>query len=317
MDIKQLRYFLGVLEAKSITRAAEVLHIAQPAIGMQLRKLEEELGVKLLVRHSRGVVATEAGERLKMHAKSILRNLDVARQDVTEIDTEPRGQLSLGMTTNGMQLIFASIIRACMQKYPAISLNCTEGISERLSESLVAGRLDLALTYSPPIDSGFVVEPLALESLYLAVPAGHPLATASDITFREALKCDLIATAGFSLLATWREQIAVEYHITPRIICEVGSVSMIKELVRRGVGCSITPRGAMLPEAEENHIVTLPITDSTLTRTLYMACSKKRRNAKVLETVYGEIRSAIDERIAAGTAGWKVPPGTPGAKAPE
>lgn len=80
MDIRQLRYFLGVVHAKSTTGAAESLHVAQPAIGMQLRKLEDELGVKLLVRHSRGVVPTGAGEQLRKHATEILESLGAACQ---------------------------------------------------------------------------------------------------------------------------------------------------------------------------------------------------------------------------------------------
>ena len=82
MDVRQLRYFVEVVEAKSFTRAAERVHVAQPALGFQVRKLEDELGVSLLHRHSRGVDPTEAGTALLRHAHAVLRQIELARQEL-------------------------------------------------------------------------------------------------------------------------------------------------------------------------------------------------------------------------------------------
>lgn len=308
MDIRQLRYFLGVLEAKSITRAAASLHVAQPAIGMQLRNLEEELGVKLLIRHSRGVEPTEAGKRLKKHAEELIGKLALARQDVLEVGTEPRGQIALGMTTNLVHVLFAPIIRASRRKYPAIALNCIEAVSELLSESLVAGKLDVALTYGPPTDPGFVSEALAVETLYLAVPIDHPLATAPAVTHRQALECELIVTSRISLQRTQIEEAADKYGTNLLIGCEVGSVLMIKEFVRSGLGCSISAYGVMLSDVEAGLVAMLPISDVELNRTLYFSCAKRRRNSKVLKAIYREIQTVVDEIIAAQKIGWAAPP---------
>lgn len=307
MDVKQLRYFLGVLEAGSITSASEILHVAQPAIGMQIRKLEEELGVKLLERHSRGVVATEAGERLKAHADYILKNLDEARRDVVAAEGDPRGKIALGMTTTIVHLVLARVMRSCLRKYPAIALKCSEGVSETLSESLTVGRLDMALTYRPPADPGFIAEALAIESLYLAVPIEHPLAEAQSVTYLEALQCDLIPTIGFSLLSTWREELAAEHGIMPRIVCEAGSVNIIRELVRDGIGCAITPVGAMLADVENKDIAVVPIVDSKFTRTLYLACSRTKYDTTLFKPICEEIRAVVNERIEAGKVGWTAP----------
>ena len=98
MDVRQLRYFVEVVQAKSFTKAAERVRVAQPALGFQVRKLEEELGSKLLVRHSRGVRTTEAGDALLKHAHAILRQIELAKQEVIDLAGPPRGPLALGVT---------------------------------------------------------------------------------------------------------------------------------------------------------------------------------------------------------------------------
>ena len=97
MGIRQFRYFVAVAEAKSFTKAAVTLRVAQPAIGMQIRKLEERLGVKLLIRHSRGVEMTEAGAVLATRALSLLQTFDDLCQEVADVGGEPRGRVVLGM----------------------------------------------------------------------------------------------------------------------------------------------------------------------------------------------------------------------------
>ena len=93
MDIRQLRYFSEIVEAKSFTRAANRVRIAQPALGLQIRKLEDELGAELLRRHSRGVEATEAGTVLLRHANAILKQVEQARQEVMDLSGPPRGEI--------------------------------------------------------------------------------------------------------------------------------------------------------------------------------------------------------------------------------
>ena len=113
MDIKQLRYFMGVLEAKSITKAAEQLYVAQPALGLQIRKLEEELGVELFVRHSRGVTATEAGILLSQHARVLLRQFARARQELLDFAKSPHGRVAIGLTPTGDAVLVAELAARC------------------------------------------------------------------------------------------------------------------------------------------------------------------------------------------------------------
>jgi LysR family nitrogen assimilation transcriptional regulator len=97
IDLRQLSYFIAVVEAKSVTAAAEVLHIAQPALSQHMQRLEQELGQQLLVRHSRGIEPTDAGFRLLDHARAILKSVETATHDVRHFREEQRGTVSLGM----------------------------------------------------------------------------------------------------------------------------------------------------------------------------------------------------------------------------
>lgn len=309
MDIKQLRYFLCVLEAKSVTKAAEVLHVAQPAVGMQIRNLEEELGVKLLVRHSRGVTPTEAGTELAKHAESLLRDFERARQDVMNIGGEPRGRVSVGMTEAVMHALAADLLKACRRKFPAVLLDFSEGMSDRLSEWITEDRLDVALTYHPPDDSGLVREILAIESLCFAVPAKHAVAGVSEITLREALKYDLILTSQMSFFRVQVEQAANMASLALNIVCEADSPAMIKEFVRSGMGCSVVPFSGVRPEVENGSIFAPRIVDPEVQRTLYLSYTKKRENSKVLRAVCGEIRNIVRELIEFGDIRWTAPSG--------
>jgi len=123
MDVRQLRYFTEIVEAKSFTRAADRVRVAQPALGLQIRKLEEELGVSLLHRHSRGVEPTEAGIVLLGHANAILKQIEQAQRDVTDLSGPPRGAVVLGITPTASALLATRLIRTCQALYPGVSLN--------------------------------------------------------------------------------------------------------------------------------------------------------------------------------------------------
>lgn len=300
-----MRYFLRVVEAKSITKAAEVSHVAQPALGMQIRNLEQELGVKLLVRHARGVVPTEAGERLAEQAEGLLRDFEQMRQNIMDIGGELRGDVALGVTATITHVLTAPLFAACRKKYSQISLNFKEGMSERLVEWVTDGRVDIALTYTFPVNSDAMSEVLAVESLYFAVPATHAARGASEITLREALgNDDIVFSSRSSPFRRKVQDVARANNLELRVVCEVNSVAMINELVSSGLSCAVMPYGAVRAEVESGRIVALPIVDPEMKRTLYLTYPKKRRYSKPLIAVRDEIRAIVDELIASKAVGW-------------
>ena len=243
MDIRQLRYFLEVVDAGSFTKAADRVRVAQPALGIQIRKLEEELGVALLVRHSRGVEPTEAGRLLLEHANAILRRIELARQEIIDLSGQPRGSIALGITPTASALLATPLISACREVYPSISLNIVEGMSEEVMRQLGENAIDIGFTYNPTAVHGISAEPLLIEDLYyVSAAAGRGRDT---IPFREARGAPLILPGrGFGL----RERIeaaAGERELSVDVAFEINSVSTIRELVESGIGSTILPYAAV------------------------------------------------------------------------
>lgn len=315
--LKQLRYFLGVLEAKSITGAAEIFHVAQPAIGMQIRNLEDELGVKLLVRHARGVMPTEAGVKLARRAEGLLRDFEQMRQDVMEIGNEPRGRVVVGMTAMVAELLAAPLAEACRRKFPDVALSIDEAMSQRVAEWITSGRLDLALTFYRPDDPSIMSQVLAEEWMHRIVPVGHPLAGASKVRMRDLLHHDLVLTTlKPSPFRAALEEVAQENEATLKVACETASVATALKLVCHGLGCAAMPLGAVHSEVEAGIIIALPMVEPQIRRRLYLEFSKKSQGSKAVNVICDELRGLVGDLVAAGEIGWERaadPPG-PGAE---
>ena len=169
MTIRQLQYFLRIAELKSFSRAAAYLHVAQPALGLQVRKLEEELGVKLFNRHSRGVTPTEAGLLLRDHALVILRQVERAKLSVTDLAGPPRGKIAVGLTPTLNLILATQLVERCRRDCPEVSLSIVDAMSEDLMERVESDRLDIAYSYNPSAVHGLACEPLVTEDLCLCI----------------------------------------------------------------------------------------------------------------------------------------------------
>lgn len=131
MDLRQLRYFVKVIECGNITRASEALHIAQPAISQQMRNLELDMGMPLLERSVHGVVATAAGQTLYRHAIELLRQADGTREMLRQDADFPQGKVSVGMPSSTARMLAIPLARAIGQRYPGIKLELIDAPQRR------------------------------------------------------------------------------------------------------------------------------------------------------------------------------------------
>ncbi len=303
LNIKQLQYFLKVLKERSITRAAARLYVAQPALGLQIRKLEQELDVELFVRHSRGVTPTEAALRLAAHAEILVRQFERARQDMLDYAGEPRGRVIVGLPVSTTFVLAGVLARECRERFPKIALNLTVGLSERLMEWVHDERIDMALTYNTAGAGGLAFEPLAGETLYVVHNAARGELPARE-RFEHVLAHELVLPSAPHLLRTLVDTQASALGCEPRVTFEVDSVPAIKELLRHDLACTILPYAAVQAEVDAGEFRAAPIGEPALERTLYIAFPERRPAAKAFEAVANLLRDTVRDVARRREAGW-------------
>ena len=166
MEIRQLKYFVRIVELGSLTRAAESLYIAQPALSQQMSSLEKDLGVKLLSRSVRGVSVTQAGEAFYRQANTILKQVENARLIVSSEHDHPSGMVSIGIPSSIANVLAVPLFSAVRKKYPDILLEINETPSAFLDELVINGRIDIGLLFNFSRTKGLKLRKLIAESLY-------------------------------------------------------------------------------------------------------------------------------------------------------
>lgn len=294
MNLRQLKYFVRVVETANMTRAADELRIAQPALGMQIKQLEEGLGIALLTRHSRGVSPTAAGEKLFQRAVQILDLVEVARREVRE---DTREAVRFGLTPSLMQIIGPELLLLVSERAPQLVLSLTEEMSHLLVDSLHRADLDLILAYEVPDLPGFWKRAIYQEDLVFVTAVGH--ADQPPITFAEALAGPLILPEARDGVRSLVEKTAAEHGLCVRLEHEVRSISGIKTLVARGSAAGILPYGTVLAEVSAGILFARPIVTPVLRRTLYLAGSRKAGQLASLPIIRDAVSSAMKSLSAA------------------
>lgn len=294
MNLRQLRYFTKTVEAGNITRAAEQLYVAQPALGLQIRQLEEDLGIPLLIRHSRGVSVTEAGKLLNERALEILRLVESARQEVMGSGTVTSENITLGLTPGLGKLFGADLLLRVKNDMEGVNLSIVEEMSFVLIDALERGEVHLALAYEVQDRPGLARDALLDEEL-LFVTADS--SETGPISLTEVLGHQLVLAGErdhvYQLLH--REAAALDH--TPNISFEASSVSIMKSLVMEGSVSSVMPYGSVAGELRRQELTGRHITGGKLIRTLYLVHSLRRppliHESELAELIKLQIRGAM------------------------
>jgi Transcriptional regulator len=170
MDIRQLRYFITIVEQGSFSAAAAVLNVAQPALSIHLRNMEAALGLPLLLRGPQGVVPTEAGQVLLQRARLIVDTLASAQQDILSLGTDPAGEVRLGLPATISGIIAVPLITQARKRFPRIKITIAEAMSGFVNEWLMQGRLDFAVLYSQIAQRGVQWSAMVREELVMICP---------------------------------------------------------------------------------------------------------------------------------------------------
>jgi DNA-binding transcriptional LysR family regulator len=243
MELRQLTYFEAVVREGGFGRAADVLHVAQPAVSVQIRKLEKELGVTLLARTTRHVALTHAGELFLQRARRALAELDAARADLARLTGAVIGRVRIGAIQALDPFDLSGALAAFHARHPDVELGLRSGAVRGLLDDLAHGRIDLALGPVPrdlPADIRAV--DLFIDELVLVTAPDHPTAGASSLTL-EALRDDAFVClpAGTGLRAVLDRHAAAS-GFTPHVPFETASLPRLRDLVAHGLGVALVAR---------------------------------------------------------------------------
>lgn len=296
VNLKQLRYFVTAVDLCNITRAAKSLHVAQPALGQHIRALEEELGVALLHRHSRGVEPTPAGALLYGRANLIFTQLEEARRDVVELHHSTRVPVALGLTTSLTLLVGTDLQLVAGRDFESISLSLMEGPSFFLADAIEREEIDVAFAYDiEPRPKLLLTAVMEEEILFVSAPPANP--AGNTVSLAEVLESKLALGGrrdiGRRVLARAAGLPAADL----KVAYEVQSIAAIRDLILRGEACSAMPYGAVAGELQSGRLVARRISGNPLKSTLYIV----RRTSQAGAETSGA-KDAVD-RLLAGTLG--------------
>lgn len=241
MDLKQLQYFVQVCDANSISEAALQVHISQPSISRQIRLLEEELGVSLLERRSRGIVLTDAGVALRDRAIGLLEEAARIRTDLVTSVSVPHGILNVGSVTSLRNYLIAPALAAFRGKYDAVTCRIIEGTSRAGRDAVVSGAADVAFVSTLEDAGSFGSRRLLTEQLFLVAHRSRGLKIDAPVEIDELFGAELILTSRPNSLRVIVDRALRHANGRGRVVLEVGSLDMAIQLVGLGLGLSVFP----------------------------------------------------------------------------
>jgi len=239
MNLRRLKYFVKIVDIGSLTQAAEVLHIAQPALSQQVATLESELDQKLLIRTKRGVTPTEAGKILYSHARAILQQCEIAQKAVGNVDQTLNGHVSIGLApgTSSCPLIMP-LLQSVRDQYPQLTVYLHENSSTVLNEKVSSGHLDLAVHYDPAIYAGINSLSLLKEDLYLVGTQDNP---GKSIELNDVASRQLFLPCDFSAIRKRVDEAFSLRRLSAKIIGEIDSIATLTAAVASGMGAAVLP----------------------------------------------------------------------------
>ena len=303
LDLRRLRYVHAIAQNGSLTRAAEMLGVAQPALSHHLAELERHFGTLLFHRTPRGMVATDVGRILAAQAASILRSVEDAEAAVRQGVNSLAGAVTLGLLNTVALSLAVPLLKRCSDRFPNIRLSIWEGTSQTLVEAMQKQDLDLSVNLSEAADGPARL--LATERLVLASPKAAG-GVSKDIPLREALSLPLILPPRDHIIRKLVEWAALQQDLRFDVRYELAGGWTLKTLVAEGLGHTIIGRSAITPDDTRGPISIRPIVSPTLERRLVVIHSPIRASAPAVEAVTGLLRELVAER--AGEATWIAAP---------
>jgi len=268
MNLHHLRIFYAVAQRQSVTGAAGDLLLSQPAVSLQLKALEKELGLALFHRGGAKLRLTQAGEVLYRSAVSMLHAKDEVERALAELRGGTKGRLILGAGTTGGMYVLPRIVRAYKSDWPETEILLHVGTTDQILEKLLQNVLDMALVGGPIDDRRLLVEPICADELVLIAAPSHPIASLAKVTLKDLGGMPFIVPEAGSRTRQLVERRLREAGVPLVIAMQLPGTEGVKRAVEGGLGIGMVSRYAVETECLAGVLTRVPIEGFRLTRTM-------------------------------------------------
>lgn len=269
LTLQQMRLFDAVARHKSYTRASEELHLTQPAVSIQIKRLEENLERKLIEVIGKKLFLTPAGERVYEHTQLVLKTLDQLKFELNNLDAEISGELKIALVSPA-KYVMPYIFDRFLKMYPKVVPQITVGNRTQIIEALQQNEHDLAITGNLSGELKVKSQPFFRSDLVVIAHPNHPLAKKINVTIKELTKHKLVLREHGSGIRATMEEIFSENNLELKPFMEFGSTESIKQTVMAGIGVSVLPIHAIRLEIKHKYLKTLPVEGFPLPRSWYI-----------------------------------------------
>jgi len=296
MDLKQLNYFLCLAREGNMTRAARQLNIVQPALSMQIAKLEKTFGKQLFDRAAHGVSLTPAGDTLVLLAATIVKEVDRAKEEMARLDGKISGRVSIGMITSAAQSTLAASSAKIAARYPEIQLLICEGYTDTLIDWVVSGELDIAIINMPSRKIPLTAHHILNEEMMLARRTDNEMQIRKTVSFKRLEGLDLVIPSrrhGLRMILD-NAAAAAGFILKPRL--EVDTLSAVCEIVAATEMVTVLPGIALTPLLSAGRIRAQIISRPAISRSVGWVTNPRRvvsgAASAVMEIISADLNDA-------------------------
>jgi len=295
MDFKQLRALLTVAETGNVTRAAEVLHLVQPAVSRQLMLLEQDIGTPLFERERHGMVLTDAGRSLVGYARRAMLELDRARAEIQGATTGIGGLVTLGLLPSTIDMLSGPLVSALASTYPGIRIRIAMGYAGTLLRWLQAGEIDAGLLYGAERSADIQTRPLIEEPLWVIGPKQAKLRRTKPMPLGQLVGQPLVLPSAPHGIRTLVDHACAVSKVELTVSAETNALSVQRSLVLGGHGLTILPPIAVADDLRSGQLSGAPLSEPAISRTIVLALPTNRPTAT-------HVRCAVDLMVTGAKA---------------
>lgn len=259
MELNQLRGFLETAREKSFTRAAEKLFRTQPAVSLQIKALEDELGERLFERLGKRVLLTEAGRLLFSKAGEILGMVEQLRQEVMALGELRTGRLCIGTSDTNCAYVLPDSVKEFRLTYPGVEIFLTDRISPEVIRLVIDGEVDFGLATLPVLEPRVETIPLFVRKDVAICWPDHPLAKKVVVRMEDLGNYPILMLEKGSTSRKLLDQVFSDAGIVPKVAMELGSIEVIKRFVEIGLGIAVAPEVAVGEEIASGRLKGFPV----------------------------------------------------------